>query len=67
MFLLSMMDLTKRAFVGLIQLLLRMAAMLFSPGWTVNYWQAWFGGISVNPWKPVAVSAASLVLMNRLN
>jgi protein-S-isoprenylcysteine O-methyltransferase Ste14 len=34
-------DLNKRAFAGLIFLLLFMAALLFVPAWTLGYWQAW--------------------------
>jgi protein-S-isoprenylcysteine O-methyltransferase Ste14 len=30
-----------KAFVGLLGLLLVMAAMLFIPAWTLDYWQAW--------------------------
>jgi protein-S-isoprenylcysteine O-methyltransferase Ste14 len=34
-------DLPKRAFGGLLFLLLVMAALLFIPAWTLDYWQAW--------------------------
>src|SRR5271165_1385334 len=34
-------DLNKRASGGLLFLLLVMAALLFLPAWTSNYWQAW--------------------------
>jgi hypothetical protein len=30
-----------KAFGGLLILLLVVAALLFVPAWTVNYWQAW--------------------------
>jgi protein-S-isoprenylcysteine O-methyltransferase Ste14 len=45
----EMKDLNKKALGGLLFLLLAMAAMLFVPAWTLNYWQAWtflavFGG-----------------------
>ena len=30
-----------RAFLGLLLLLLAMAALLFIPAWTLDYWQAW--------------------------
>ena len=30
-----------KAFVGLLFLLLAMAALLFIPAWTLDYWQAW--------------------------
>ncbi|MGA8313703.1 MAG: isoprenylcysteine carboxylmethyltransferase family protein [Terriglobales bacterium] len=36
-----MKDLNKKAFGGLFFLLLVMAALLFLPSWTLNYWQAW--------------------------
>ena len=34
-------NLTKRAFGGLFFLLVIMAAFIFLPAWTFNYWQAW--------------------------
>ena len=34
-------NLKLRAFVGLLFLLLVMAALLFLPAWTLSYWQAW--------------------------
>jgi protein-S-isoprenylcysteine O-methyltransferase Ste14 len=34
-------DSNKRAFAGFTFLLLVMAALLFIPAWTANYWQAW--------------------------
>jgi protein-S-isoprenylcysteine O-methyltransferase Ste14 len=45
-------DLYKKASGGLLFLLLVMAALLFFPAWTLNYWQAWtflgvFGGSAV--------------------
>jgi len=36
-----MKDLNKKAFGGLLGLLLVMAALLFLPAWTLDYWQAW--------------------------
>ena len=36
-----MQDLRKKAFVGLLRLLLTLAALLFLPPWAVHYWQAW--------------------------
>ena len=44
-----MNDLNKKAFGGLISVLLVMGALLFIPAWTLAYWQAWaflavFGG-----------------------
>jgi protein-S-isoprenylcysteine O-methyltransferase Ste14 len=36
-----MSTLNKRAFRGLLVLLLVMAALLFVPAWTLDYWQAW--------------------------
>jgi len=36
-----MKDLNKKAFGGLLILLFVMAAMLFLPAWTLDYWQAW--------------------------
>ena len=34
-------DLHKRAFVGLLRLLIILGALLFLPPWTLHYWQAW--------------------------
>jgi hypothetical protein len=44
-----MKNLNKKASAGLLFLVLAMAALLFVPAWTLNYWQAWaflavFGG-----------------------
>ena len=36
-----MKSLTTQAFVGLLQLVLILAVLLFLPGWSLNYWQAW--------------------------
>ena len=36
-----MKNLTVPAFVGLAQLVLILAVLLFLPAWTLNYWQAW--------------------------
>jgi cell division protein FtsW (lipid II flippase) len=33
--------LNKKAFAGLLGLLLSMATCLFLPAWTLRYWQAW--------------------------
>jgi protein-S-isoprenylcysteine O-methyltransferase Ste14 len=45
----EMKDLNKKALGGLLFLILAMAALLFVPAWTLNYWPAWaflavFGG-----------------------
>jgi protein-S-isoprenylcysteine O-methyltransferase Ste14 len=37
----AMNTLNKKAFRGLVVLLLVMAALLFIPAWTLDYWQAW--------------------------
>jgi protein-S-isoprenylcysteine O-methyltransferase Ste14 len=47
-----MNDLNKKAFSGLLGVLLVMGALLFIPAWTLAYWQAWaflavFGGSSL--------------------
>ena len=47
-----MKDLNKKAFGGLLGVLLVMGALLFIPAWTLAYWQAWgflavFGGSSL--------------------
>jgi protein-S-isoprenylcysteine O-methyltransferase Ste14 len=34
-------DLNKKAFGGLLRLLIVLVALLFLPAWTFNYWQAW--------------------------
>lgn len=44
-----MKNTTRKAFSGLVFVLLAMAALLFLPAWTLDYWQAWvflavFGG-----------------------
>ena len=36
-----MKDLSKKVFVGFLQLFIGLAALLFLPAWTLNYWQAW--------------------------
>jgi len=36
-----MKNLTTQAFVGLIQLVLILAVLLFLPTWSLSYWQAW--------------------------
>ena len=36
-----MNDLNKRAFAGLLGLVVVMAALIFLPAWTLDYWQAW--------------------------
>jgi len=34
-------DLNKKALGGLLSLIIILAASLFLPAWTLNYWQAW--------------------------
>jgi protein-S-isoprenylcysteine O-methyltransferase Ste14 len=34
-------DLNKKAFGGLLRLLVGLSALLFLPAWTLDYWQAW--------------------------
>jgi uncharacterized membrane protein YcjF (UPF0283 family) len=36
-----MKDLNKKAFGGLLLLLISLAVFLFLPAWTFDYWQAW--------------------------
>jgi protein-S-isoprenylcysteine O-methyltransferase Ste14 len=36
-----MEDLNKKAFAGLLQFFIVLAALLFLPAWTLHYWQAW--------------------------
>jgi protein-S-isoprenylcysteine O-methyltransferase Ste14 len=36
-----MSNLNKKAFGGLLQLVIILTASLFLPAWTINYWQAW--------------------------
>ena len=36
-----MSELNKKAFGGLLFFIIAVAALLFIPAWTVNYWQAW--------------------------
>ena len=36
-----MKSLTTQAFLGLVQLVVLIAILLFLPGWSFNYWQAW--------------------------
>lgn len=36
-----MNDLNKKAFAGLLQLLIVLASTIFLPAWTLDYWQAW--------------------------
>jgi protein-S-isoprenylcysteine O-methyltransferase Ste14 len=36
-----MSDLNRRAFAGLLRLVVALAALLFLPAWTLHYWQAW--------------------------
>ncbi len=36
-----MKNLTRQAFLGLVQLIVLLAIFLFLPGWSFNYWQAW--------------------------
>jgi hypothetical protein len=37
----EMKDLNKKAFGGLLRLLISLAVLLFLPTWTFDYWQAW--------------------------
>ncbi len=37
----EMNDLNRKAFRGLLFVIFAMAALLFIPAWTLNYWQAW--------------------------
>lgn len=37
----KMKDLNRKAFVGMLELLIVLAAALFLPAWTIDYWQAW--------------------------
>ena len=34
-------DLNRKAFAGLLRLIIALAASLFLPAWTLDYWQAW--------------------------
>ena len=36
-----MTDLNRKAFIGLAWLLIILAALLFLPVWTLDYWEAW--------------------------
>src|ERR1035438_2433588 len=36
-----MKDLSKKVFVGFLQLFIGVAMLLFLPAWTLDYWQAW--------------------------
>jgi protein-S-isoprenylcysteine O-methyltransferase Ste14 len=36
-----MSDLNKKAIAGFLQLIFTLAALLFLPAWTLDYWQAW--------------------------
>ena len=36
-----MKNLTTQAFVGLVQLVVLLAVLLFLPAWSINYWKAW--------------------------
>jgi protein-S-isoprenylcysteine O-methyltransferase Ste14 len=36
-----MKDLSKKVFVGFLQLFIGLAVLLFLPAWTLDYWQAW--------------------------
>ena len=45
-----MRDLDRRAFAGLLNLLVLMALAIFVPAWTLHYWQAWdFLGVFFAP------------------
>ena len=54
-----MNDLNKRALGGLLKLLVVLAASLFIPAWTLDYWQAWLFLSVIG----VAVLAITLYLM----
>lgn len=34
-------DLTRKATVGFVQLIITLGALLFAPSWTLDFWQAW--------------------------
>src|SRR5260370_42130927 len=36
-----MNDLNRKAFTGLMNLIVVLALLLFLPAWTIDYWQAW--------------------------
>ena len=36
-----MEDVNKKAFTGLVALVIALAALIFLPAWTLDYWQAW--------------------------
>ena len=36
-----MSDLNRKAFAGLLRMVVALAALLFLPAWTFHYWQAW--------------------------
>ncbi len=36
-----MKELNRKAFEGLVQLIVALAAMIFLPAWTIHYWEAW--------------------------
>jgi protein-S-isoprenylcysteine O-methyltransferase Ste14 len=56
-----MKNLNVRAFSGLLFLIIVIAAMLFLPAWTINYWQAWVFLIVFF----VTVSVITLYLMKK--
>jgi protein-S-isoprenylcysteine O-methyltransferase Ste14 len=56
-----MNDLNKRAFSGLLRLLICLGGLLFLPAWTFRYWQAWLFLAVFS----VSVLAITLYLMNR--
>jgi len=56
-----MKDLNKKAFGGLLSLIISLAASLFLPAWTLYYWQAWiFLGVF-----SVSVLAITIYLMKK--
>lgn len=56
-----MNDLNKRAFGGLVRLVVTLAALIFVPAWTLNYWQAWMFLAVFS----IAIFAITLYLMKK--
>jgi protein-S-isoprenylcysteine O-methyltransferase Ste14 len=56
-----MNDLNKKAFGGLLLLVISLGGLLFLPAWTLHYWQAWLFLAVFS----VSVLAITLYLMNR--
>jgi uncharacterized membrane protein YcjF (UPF0283 family) len=53
-----MKDLSKKVFVGFLQLFIGLAVLLFLPAWTLDYWQAWIF-LAVYSLSVLAVSVRS--------